>query len=155
MCCYGNMFDDGCASLVFLRSAMVVYPCDINKNSRLLTGKKGQLKKEVPSIAMMTNFGFGPPWQIRSKSKYGETNGISKLMAWTSKLLLIRNRSTSLKFLPHYRRDDMCMCKCFPGGGYSSMIWVGTCRWDLKSRPIFIPNFAKNWDPFLYQSHKF
>ena len=40
-------------------------------------------------------------------------------------------------------------------GGYSSMIWVGTCRWDLKSRPIFIPNFAETWDPFLYQSHKF
>ena len=44
----------------FLRSAMVVYPCDIHKVSRLLTGKKGQLKKEVPSVAMMTNFGFGP-----------------------------------------------------------------------------------------------
>ena len=28
------------------------------------------------------------------------------------------------------------------------MIWVGTCRWDLKSRPIFIPNFAEKWDPF-------
>ena len=41
------------------------------------------------------------------------------------------------------------------GGGYSSMIWVGTCLWDLKSRPIFIPNFAEKWDPFLYQSHKF
>ena len=43
-------------------------------------------------------------------------------------------------------------------GGYSSMIWVGTCgtcHWDLKSRPIFIPNFAEKWDPFLYQSHKF
>ena len=35
------------------------------------------------------------------------------------------------------------------------MIWVGTCRWDLKSGPIFIPNFAEKWDPFLYQSHKF
>ena len=32
-------------------------------------------------------------------------------------------------------------------GGYSSMIWVGT--WDLKSRPIFIPNFAKKWDQFI------
>ena len=41
------------------------------------------------------------------------------------------------------------------GGGYSNMIWVGTCRWDLKSRPIFIPNFAKKLDPFLNQSHKF
>ena len=39
---------------------MVVYPCDIHKVSRLLTRKKGQLKKEVPSVAMMTNFGFGP-----------------------------------------------------------------------------------------------
>ena len=39
---------------------MVVYLCDIHKVSRLLTGKKGQLKKEVPSVAMMTNFGFGP-----------------------------------------------------------------------------------------------
>ena len=34
-----------------------------------------------------------------------------------------------------------------PRGGYSSMIRVGTCRWDLKSRPIFIPNFAEKWDP--------
>ena len=41
------------------------------------------------------------------------------------------------------------------GGGYSGMIWVGTCCWDLKNRPIFIPNFVKKWDPFLYQSHKF
>ena len=31
-----------------------------DKVFRLLTGKKGQLKKEVPSVAMMTNFGFGP-----------------------------------------------------------------------------------------------
>ena len=37
---------------------MVVYQCD--KVSRLLTGKKGQLKKEVSSVTMMTNFGFGP-----------------------------------------------------------------------------------------------
>ena len=50
----------GCASLVFLRRTMVVYPCDIHKVSRLLTGKKGQLRKEIPSVAMMTNFGFGP-----------------------------------------------------------------------------------------------
>ena len=57
---YGNMFDHGCASLVFLRRTMVVYPCDIHKVSRLLTGKKGQLRNRVPSIAMMTNFGFGP-----------------------------------------------------------------------------------------------
>ena len=35
---------------------MVVYPCDIHKVSRLLTGKRGQLRKEVPSVAMMTNF---------------------------------------------------------------------------------------------------
>ena len=54
------MFDQGCTSLVFLRSALVVCPCNIQKVSRLLTGKKGQLKKEIPSVAMMTNFGFGP-----------------------------------------------------------------------------------------------
>ena len=60
MCCYGNMFDHSCASLVFLRSVMVVYPCGIHKVFRFLTGKKGQLRKEVPSVAMMTNFGFGP-----------------------------------------------------------------------------------------------
>ena len=59
-CCYGNMFDHDCTSLVFLGSAMVVYPCDIHKVSKLLIGKEGQLKKEVPSVAMMTNFGFGP-----------------------------------------------------------------------------------------------
>ena len=39
----------------------------------------------------------------------------------------------------------------YPGGGsYSSMIWVGMCCWDLKRRPMFIPNFVKKWDPFLY-----
>ena len=42
MSCYGNMFDHDCALLVFLWSAMVVYPCDIHEISRLLTGKKGQ-----------------------------------------------------------------------------------------------------------------
>ena len=36
--------------------------------------------------------------------------------------------------------------------GCSSMILVGTCRWEVKSRPIFIPNFAEKWDPFLYQN---
>ena len=41
------------------------------------------------------------------------------------------------------------------GGPYSSMIWGGMCRWDLKNRPIYIPNFAEKWDPFVYQSHKF
>ena len=40
------------------------------------------------------------------------------------------------------------------GGGFSSMIWVGTCCWDLKRRPVFIPNFAEKCEPFLYQSHK-
>ena len=39
---------------------LFIHPCDIHKVSRLLTGKEGQLKKEVPSVAMMTNFGFGP-----------------------------------------------------------------------------------------------
>ena len=34
-------------------------------------------------------------------------------------------------------------------GGYSSMIWVGTCRWDLKSWPIFIPIFAKKMKPIF------
>ena len=54
------MFDHVSASLVFVQSAMgQVYPCDIHKVPKLLTGKKGHLKKEVPSVAMMTNFGFG------------------------------------------------------------------------------------------------
>ena len=41
---------------------MVVYPCDNYEvsNYQLLTGMKGQLKEEIPSVAMMTNFGFGP-----------------------------------------------------------------------------------------------
>ena len=39
---------------------MVVYPYDIHKVSRLLTGKKGKLRKEVPSVAMMTNFWIWP-----------------------------------------------------------------------------------------------
>ena len=35
------------------------------------------------------------------------------------------------------------------GGGYSSMIWVGMCHWDLKSRPIFIPNFTEKTRPIF------
>ena len=66
------MFDHGWASVVFLLSTMVVYPCDIHKVSRLLTGKKGQLKKEVTSVAMMTNFGFGPDAKKRMKFRYLE-----------------------------------------------------------------------------------
>ena len=49
---------------------------------------------------------------------------------------------------------QLCATCVMPGGGYSSMIWVGMWRWDLKSRPIFIPNFAGKWDPFLYHSHQ-
>ena len=40
-CCFGNMFDHGRASLVFLWSAMVVY---IHKVSWVLTGKNGKKK---------------------------------------------------------------------------------------------------------------
>ena len=65
--------------------------------------------------------------------------------------------------VPTNQIDQYEVCSAFDelgiprprGGGYSSMIWVGTCRWDLKIRPIFIPNFAETWDPFLYQRHKF
>ena len=38
---------------------------------------------------------------------------------------------------------------CAPLGGYSSMIWIGTCRWDLKSRPMFIPNFTEKMRPIF------
>ena len=46
------------------------------------------------------------------------------------------------------------MIRTWPGvgRGYSIMIWIGACRWDLKSRPIFIPNFVEKWNPFLYES---
>ena len=47
---------------------MVIYPCDIHKVSRLLTGKKGQLRKEASSVAMMTNFGFGPVGVVSESS---------------------------------------------------------------------------------------
>ena len=56
-------------------------------------------------------------------------------------------RRMSKVYLERNRNDQGEWVEC-PGGGYSSMIWVGTCRWDLKSRPIFIPNFAKKWDLF-------
>ena len=87
MCCYGNMFDHGCTSLVFLRSAMVVYLCDIHRVSRLLTGKKGQLKKEVPSVAMMTNFGFGSYGKPRREMRLRGTDCRRLYMGWTSKIL--------------------------------------------------------------------
>ena len=35
------------------------------------------------------------------------------------------------------------------------MIWVGTCHWDLKSRPIFMPNLAEKWDPFFTRATNF
>ena len=54
------MFDHGSTFIVFLYSIMVAYPLDVHKVSWLLTSKTGQLEKEVPSVAMMTSFGFGP-----------------------------------------------------------------------------------------------
>ena len=41
------------------------------------------------------------------------------------------------------------------GGGYSSMICVGTYCWDLESTPIFIPNFAEKWDHFYTRAANF
>ena len=70
------------------------------------------------------------------------------MKAWSNVFSLDSN-SPNLQFL--FIHSPLCC----PRGGHSSMIWVGTCHWDLKSRPIFIPNFAEKWDPFLYQSHKF
>ena len=40
-------------------------------------------------------------------------------------------------------------------GVYSSMILVGTCHWDLKSRPIFIPNFDENETHFYTRAKIF
>ena len=44
--------------------------------------------------------------------------------------------------------------------GYSSMIWEGTCRWDLISWTIFIQNFAKMliiiyWNAFYVYAMNF
>ena len=43
---------------------------DIHKVSRLLSGKKGQLKKEITSVVMMTNFGFGPMYVQISTARW-------------------------------------------------------------------------------------
>ena len=42
-----------------------------------------------------------------------------------------------------------------PGGAYSSMVWIGTCHWDLKSWPIFIPNFAEKMRPIFIPAKNF
>ena len=45
----------------------------------------------------------------------------------------------------------MLFMRANPGGGGLLKYDLGrACRWDLKSRPIFIPNFAEKWDPYLY-----
>ena len=43
----------------------------------------------------------------------------------------------------------------FCRGGYSSMIWVGTCRWDLKSRPILYQILPKNETHFYTRATNF
>ena len=62
---------------------------------------------------------------------------------WTTSLIVAHIFSLELKIL---RVSALCNIKYsdtarYLPGGYSSMIWVGMCRWDLKSRPIL----------FLYQ----
>ena len=44
---------------------------------------------------------------------------------------------------------------CHPGGLLKYDLGGGRASETLKSGPVFIPNFAEKWDPFLYQSHKF
>ena len=39
---------------------LFIYLIYVHKVPRLLTGKKEHLKTEIPSVVMMTNFGFGP-----------------------------------------------------------------------------------------------
>ena len=55
MWCYGNTFDHGCASLVFLRSAMVVYPCDIGKT---IEKKKFRSSQWWPILVLIRTFPF-------------------------------------------------------------------------------------------------
>ena len=70
-------------------------------------------------------------------------------MTFFRKKLILKNLITLLYF------NNGGDCATQTRGTYSNMIWVGTCCWDLKRRPIFIPNFTEKWDPFLYQSHIF
>ena len=58
-----------------------------------------------------------------------------------------------IRFCPAAWNEDWSGVHQGAGEGGSSMIWVETRCWDLQSRPIFIPNFARKWDPFVYQSH--
>ena len=40
-------------------------------------------------------------------------------------------------------------------GGYSSMIWLGTCRWDLKSDPFLYQILPKNETHFYTKATNF
>ena len=42
-----------------------------------------------------------------------------------------------------------------PQGGYSSMIWIGTCRWDVKIRPILYQLLLKNETHFYTRAKNF
>ena len=113
------------------------------------------------------------PRKTSCKSTVGANRLAGPIMSWTDHYFSVNDSPICIwpkmrtsgaaffAFLTHIcYRPNTCQLAtvtvgCPPWGGYLSMIWVGTCRWDLKSRPIFIPSFAEKWDPFLYQSHKF
>ena len=93
-------------------------------------------------------------WITLSVARISPPNSFGKVGAYFSELGSIGtppleyNGSRPTQYLDHLSGKELI--KARGGGGYSSMIWIGTCRWDLKNVPM-IPNFAEKWDPFLYQ----
>ena len=82
---------------------------------------------------------------------------------WRTKITILEHFIQSLPILDHFTPFWMgTLSKIMVNykiltkalmGGQENILRV--CCWDLKSGPIFIPNFAVKWDSFLYQSHKF
>ena len=114
----------------------------------------------VPFRAVKTGLSHG----LNNKpSTYRPVNQLIALMGEMNQNIIHSKNNIGSTLLSNNAASDVSewflewfwCCELLSRGGYSSMIWVGTCRWDLKSRPIFIPNFTEKWDPFLYQSHKF
>ena len=72
------------------------------------------------------------------------------VLTWTSK-----NKMSKVQLsCQNMRQYDVCLKRktCYFAREYD----LGrNVLLRLESRPIFIPNFAEKWDPFLYQSHKF
>ena len=79
---------------------------------------------------------------------------IVRIYALSHRKVLLKRWRACIDTLWHHVHSQSGM-KSRGGGGYSSMICVGMCPWDLKSRPIICQILPKNETHFHTRATNF